>query len=307
VRLDGSASHDADGDQLSFAWSLTAVPVGSGATLSAATIVTPGFTPDIAGTYVAQLIVSDGRLDSLPVTVVITVSAANRKPLAVAQAIPSSAPVGSTVLLKGTDSSDPDDDPLTWAWSIVFRPDGSLASIVSPSAAQTSFVPDVAGSYTIQLLVNDGKLDSAPALLVVQALPGNHPPVITSTAVTSATAGMAYRYDVEATDPDAGDVLSWSLVSSPTGMRIDPVSGLIEWTASEAQVGSHPVSVRVTDQGGLSAVQDFTILVAPPNQPPVITSAGIAPQWTQLAPTGPVPSPRYATVATVGTTLPTTA
>jgi hypothetical protein len=260
--------------------------------LSAATTANPGFTPDIAGTYVAQLIVRDGRLDSLPVTVVITVSAANRKPLAVAQAIPTSAPVGSTVLLKGTDSSDPDDDPLTWAWSIVFRPDGSLASIVSPSAAQTSFVPDVAGSYTIQLLVNDGKVDSAPALLVVQALPGNHPPLITSTAVTSATAGMAYRYDVEATDPDAGDVLGWSLVSSPTGMRIDPVSGLIEWTPSEAQVGSHPVSVRVTDQGGLSAVQDFTILVAPPNHPPVITSAGIAPQWTQLAPRGPVPSAR---------------
>jgi RHS repeat-associated protein len=177
VRLDGRASHDVDGDLLSFAWSLTAVPAGSGAMLSAATTANPGFTPDIAGTYVAQLIVRDGRLDSLPVTVVITVSAANRKPLAVAQAIPTSAPVGSTVLLMGSDSSDPDNDPLTWAWSIVFRPDGSLASIVSPSASQTSFVPDVAGSYTIQLLVNDGKVDSAPALVVVEAQVVNQAPI----------------------------------------------------------------------------------------------------------------------------------
>ncbi|MCB1967469.1 MAG: hypothetical protein KDI64_15935, partial [Candidatus Accumulibacter sp.] len=230
VQLDGSASHDADGDALVFAWSLTTVPLGSNAVLSAASAVKPSFTPDIAGTYVAQLIVNDGQLDSLPVTVVITVSAANRKPLAVAEAIPGTAPVGSTVLLKGTGSSDPDSDPLTWAWSIVQRPGGSVAGIVSPSVAQTSFVPDVAGSYTIQLVVNDGKVDSDPAAVAIEVLPANHPPRITSTALTSATAGVAYRYDVEATDPDAGDVLGWSLVSSPTGMSINPASGLIEWT-----------------------------------------------------------------------------
>ncbi len=294
VRLDGSASRDADGDLLTFSWSLTTLPLGSHAALSAATTINPSFTPDTAGVYVAQLIVSDGRLDSQPATVVITVSAANRKPLAVAAAIPGSASAGSTVLLKGTGSSDPDGDPLTWAWSIVARPAGSIASIVGPSASQTSFVPDVAGAYTIQLVVNDGKVDSDPALVVVEVLTGNRPPQITSSAVTSATAGVSYRYDVDATDPDAGDVLSWSLVTSPNGMSIDPVSGLIEWTPGDAQAGSQPVSVRVVDQGGLPAVQNFTIIVGPPNHPPVITSAGIAPQWTQLTPTGTPPSTRAA-------------
>ena len=292
VSLDGSASRDADGDPLTFAWSLTTLPPGSHAVMTGADLVNPGFVPDLAGTYIAQLIVSDGNLDSLPVTVVITVTAANRKPIAVAEAIPTKTTVGSSVVLRGTGSSDPDGDPLTWSWSIALRPAGSNSAIVSPSAAQTSFVPDVPGIYTIQLMVRDGKIDSVPALVVVEALAANHPPVITSTAVTSATVGQPYSYPVVASDPDGGDVLSYSLVTFPSGMSIDPASGLIAWTPSEGQVGSQSVSVRVSDRGGLSAVQDFTILVAPPNHPPVITFAGFAPQWTQLAPTGTPPTPR---------------
>ncbi len=292
VTLDGSTSRDADGDPITFAWSLTTLPSGSRAVLSGADLVNPGFVPDLPGTYIAQLIVSDGRLDSLPVTVVISVTAANRKPIAVAEAIPTKTTVGSPVVLKGTGSSDPDGDPLTWFWSIALRPGGSSAGIASPVAPETSFVPDVPGIYTIQLVVRDGKVDSVPALVVVEAVAANHPPVITSTPVSSATAGQPYSYLVKATDPDVGDVLTWSLVTAPSGMSIDPASGLIGWTPSEGQVGSQAVSVRVTDRGGLPATQDFAILVAPPNHPPVITFAGFAPQWTKLAPGGTVPSPR---------------
>jgi hypothetical protein len=294
VQLDGGASRDADGDPLTFAWSLTTLPVGSSAVLTGADLVSPSFVPDLPGTYIAQLIVSDGRLGSLPATVVITVSAANRKPVAIAEAIPTQTAVGSSVVLKGSASSDPDGDPLTWSWSIALRPAGSNASIVSPTAPETSFVPDVPGTYTIQLIVRDGKVDSVPALVVVQVQAINHPPLITSTAVTSATVGQPYSYPAVAVDPDIGDVLTWSLVTFPSGMTIEPVSGLIAWTPGDGQVGSHPVSVRATDQGGLPATQNFTIVVALPNLPPVISFAGFAPQWTQLAPTGTLPVPKYA-------------
>jgi hypothetical protein len=292
VQLDGSASHDADGDPITFAWSLTSLPPGSNAAITPADGVSPSFVPDLAGTYIAQLIVSDGQLASLPATVVITVSAANRKPVAVAEAIPTQTTVGSPVVLKGSASSDPDGDPLTWSWSIALRPGGSNASIVSPTAAQTSFVPDVPGSYTIQLVVRDGKIDSVPALVVVEAQAVNHPPVITSTAVTTATAGQPYSYAAQAIDPDLGDVLTWSLLTAPSGMSIDPASGLISWTPAVGQVDNPTVSVRVTDQGGLPATQDFEIAVGAPNHPPVITFAGIAPQWTQLVPSGVAPTPR---------------
>jgi len=63
VALDASASSDADGDTLSFAWTLTR-PAGSSAVLSGGTTATPGFTADVAGSYTATVTVSDGQASS---------------------------------------------------------------------------------------------------------------------------------------------------------------------------------------------------------------------------------------------------
>jgi tol-pal system beta propeller repeat protein TolB len=69
VQLDGSGSHDADGDALSYRWN---VPVGI--TLSDTTIAQPIFTVDAAGTFVLHLVVNDGQSDSAPDEIVITVN-----------------------------------------------------------------------------------------------------------------------------------------------------------------------------------------------------------------------------------------
>ena len=72
VQLDGSGSSDVDGDPLTYSWSLISVPAGSGASLDNPTAVKPKFTADLAGTYVAQLVVNDGKVDSAPDTVVVS-------------------------------------------------------------------------------------------------------------------------------------------------------------------------------------------------------------------------------------------
>ena len=66
VTLDGSGSSDMDGDPLTYTWSLISVPSGSTAALSDPSAVKPTFIANRAGTYVAQLIVSDGEVDSGP-------------------------------------------------------------------------------------------------------------------------------------------------------------------------------------------------------------------------------------------------
>lgn len=56
-----------------------------------------------------------------------------------------------------------------------------------------------------------------------------HSPIIVSSPLTAAVVGSAYAYDVDATDPDAADTLTYSLTLVPTGMTINGVTGVIEW------------------------------------------------------------------------------
>ena len=85
----------------------------------------------------------------------------------------------------------------------------------------------------------------------------NSAPVIESTPITTAKEGVAYTYDVEATDPN-GDTLEFSLLVHPTGMTINSTTGVISWTPTEAQIGANEVVVEVSD-GSKSATQPFTI------------------------------------------------
>jgi len=80
VQLDGSSSSDIDGDGLTYEWSFVSVPAGSAASLSDASVVDPTFVLDFPGTYVVELIVNDGLVDSDPDTV--TISTDNSDPVA---------------------------------------------------------------------------------------------------------------------------------------------------------------------------------------------------------------------------------
>lgn len=64
VRLDGTSSSDPNGDSISYQWSVSSLPDGSIAALSDSSLSEPTITPDLAGTYQINLVVSDGDLIS---------------------------------------------------------------------------------------------------------------------------------------------------------------------------------------------------------------------------------------------------
>jgi hypothetical protein len=59
VTLDGRRSSDPDGDPITFQWRFVSIPEGSAATLTDADKAQATFTPDVAGEYIIELIVTD--------------------------------------------------------------------------------------------------------------------------------------------------------------------------------------------------------------------------------------------------------
>jgi len=160
VALDGSGSSDADGNTLSYQWTLTSRPSGSSASLSSSTVATPTFTPDVKGSYVFELVVNDGTVDSDPDTV--TISVINTPPVAGTGDDQVILGVGNLVTLNSSGSSDADGNTLSYQWTLTSRPSGSSASLSSSTVAAPTFTPDVKGSYVFELVVNDGTVDSDP-------------------------------------------------------------------------------------------------------------------------------------------------
>lgn len=164
VFLDGSQSTDADGDTLTYQWSFSSAPLGSMAVLNDTSAVRPTFVVDKAGVYTLTLVVNDGTLNSAPSSV--SISTINVAP--VANAGPNqSGFVGDVIGLDGSQSSDADGDALTYSWSFTSLPVGSTASLSDSTAVNPTFVADVAGIYGLNLVVNDGTVNSAPSTISV--------------------------------------------------------------------------------------------------------------------------------------------
>ncbi len=170
ITLDASGSSDCDGDALTYRWYFDHLPDGSNAELSDPNLVNPTFVPDVAGLYAPRVVAFDGLDESEPHGVFVW-AGTNEPPVAVA---PSDVTidVGQTIMLDGSASHDPDpnDDLLTYVWSLVDRPSASQVALNASTQRRAELTPDVPGDYLIELIVKDELgVESAPDQVMITA------------------------------------------------------------------------------------------------------------------------------------------
>ena len=253
VTLDGTTSSDANNDSLSYKWVLQSKPANSVATLTAATSAKPTFKADLSGTYVATLVVSDGKASSELAAVSILASTANLPPVAKPGAN-QTVVVGNKVSIDASASSDPNGDSISYSWSLLFKPVGSAATL--------SWV-----GFNASLVVNDGKLDSTnTSTVTVTAAAANAAPVAnagsvqtvsrssgTITVTLNATGStdangdtLTYRWAVAYQPPTSSITLSSTTTASPTFAAT--VAGVYVFTlvVNDGKIDSAAATVSIT-------------------------------------------------------------
>ncbi|MBM4380224.1 MAG: M36 family metallopeptidase, partial [Deltaproteobacteria bacterium] len=165
VSLLGTASHPS-GAPLTYAWTQLSGPAG---TLAGADTLTPTFTaPKVVKDELARfaLVATSGTESSPPAIARVLIKDVNRTPVA-AVVTPVTAAPGDEVVLDGSGSSDQDGDTLAFKWTQTGGPEVTLSSAAADKPTFTC--PDVGNGtqLTFALEVQDAKLTSERAILVV--------------------------------------------------------------------------------------------------------------------------------------------
>jgi PKD repeat protein len=234
VAFNGSGG-DPDGDALTYAWNFGDGTTGTGAS--------PTHAYATLGTFTVTLVVSDGYDSSAPSTTSATVS--NRPPVANAGG-PYAAVRGQAISFNGS-GSDPDGDPLTYAWDFG---DGSTGTGATPAHAYATL-----GTFTVTLTVSDGVGGSAQA--TSSATITNRAPMASAGGPYSGFRNTAIAFNGSASSDPDGDPLSysWDFGDGSTGTGANP-------THAYATLGTFTVTLVVNDGHVSSAPATATVTIS---------------------------------------------
>ncbi|MEG5129330.1 putative Ig domain-containing protein [Microcoleus sp. ARI1-B5] len=258
----GLAGSDPDGDYL--LWSLDSAPKGM-----VIDAKTGGLswqpTPDQIGEHTVAVRVTDalgsytGQEYTLKVTGINTPPAIVSIPVTVAG-------VGGTYKYQVL-GTDPENDTLRY--SLGTKPEGMK---IDARTGLIEWTPGTAGvgSHIVEVLATDaqGGVGNQKFAVSVGTAAVNQAPTVVSTPLFAASLGSQYSYQVQAIDPEGGS-LTYQLLQAPTGMAINPTTGLLTWNNPTA--GNHTVVVGAADAGGLGAAQGFTLTARANTAPAVPT------------------------------------
>lgn len=140
----------------------------------------------------------------------ISPTGSNQAPTAVIDAVPSSGSAPLTVNFSGSDSSDPEGTPLTYAWDL----DGD-GQYDDATGVETTWTYDNPGNVTVRLRVADTGLVAGTASRVVSVSNDPPVPVIATPAGLTWKVGDLITFSGSASDAQDGDLdasaLSWQL------------------------------------------------------------------------------------------------
>ncbi len=225
-----------DPDQDALIWSLETGPDSMSLDPQLGTL---RWTPraDQVGIHNVAIQVADGQKGQASQSFSILVLTTNLPPQI--QSTPSTRASVGDLYVYPVRATDGNNDPLTF--SLASAPSGMT---INAATGVVQWRPAVAqlGSHSVVVKVEDdrGGFVTQTYSMVVANATSNLPPVITSNPAVVATVDQVYEYGITAADPN-GDPLSFALREGPAGMNLDAVSGLLQWTPSLAQVGSHVV------------------------------------------------------------------
>ena len=259
VTLDGTASTDANKDFLTYKWSFISIPTGSSASLSTATSSKATFTADVAGVYVATLVVNDSKVDSDIVVTTVTASAANSTPVAVVGANQSVA-IAALVTLDGSGSKDADGDTLSYKWYLTYKPTSSVAALSSDTASKPTFTADLAGIYVASLVVSDGKATSS---VVTTTITANTAPLASAGSTQTVTVAATVTLDGTGSTDANSDTLTykWVMTTRPTGSSAALSSATASKPTFTADVAGIYVFTLVVNDGKVDSSNTATVAV----------------------------------------------
>ncbi|MES9972570.1 MAG: putative Ig domain-containing protein, partial [Candidatus Thiodiazotropha sp.] len=255
---------DADaGDTLTY--SLSMAPAGMSIDSVTGAIQ---WTPASSGSVDVDLLVTDstGLTDRQIFLVTVNLGDNDQAP-SLAPIADQSTVVGQSLQVQAS-ASDPEGEAIRY--SLVNAPAGMA---INPTSGSIQWTPDATqtGSASATVSASDPGLQSASTSfsLTVLSEESNQPPTISPVADQSIDAGTAFSMTLAASDPDANEILSFSLSGAPGGLQFDALSGTINWTPTSDSIGGHPVIATVTDSAGAQASTGFTINVNGAQEPPV--------------------------------------
>ena len=142
---------------------------------------------------------------------------------------------------------------------------GAVDYETTPSNVITVKVADAGGlSFTQNFTINTTNVNEAPTALADANLAAN-------TVAENAAIGTQVGITAKGTDVDAGTTLTYSLTNNAGGkFAIDAATGVVTVAAplNYETASSSIITVKVTDNGGLSKTQNFTINTTNVNEAP---------------------------------------